>query len=105
MLGDSLRLLRKMHSIPAKHLANKLGISATYLSEIENNKKKPTLDLLMKYAEYFKVKPSTILFFDESNSVNEPTVKTNLRNAFIRYAKALERCENRLLEEIDELDC
>lgn len=104
MLGDSLRLLRKMHSVPAKHLANKLGISATYLSEIENNKKKPTLDLLMKYAEYFKVKPSTILFFDESNSVNEPTVKTNLRNAFIRYAKALERCEDRLLEEIDELD-
>ena len=104
MLGDSLRLIRKMHSIPAKHLASKLGISATYLSEIENNKKKPTLDLIMKYAEYFRVKPSTILFFDESNSLNEPATKVNLRNAFIRYAKALERCENRLLEEIEELD-
>jgi len=93
-----------MHSIPAKQLASKLGISAPYLSEIENNKKKPTLDLLTKYAEYFKIKPSTILFFDESNSLNESTAKINLRNAFIRYAKALERCEDRLLEEIDGLD-
>ena len=104
MLGDSLKLIRKMHSIPAKQLASKLGISATYLSEIENNKKKPTLDLLTKYAEYFKVRLSTILFFDESNCIDEQPAKTNLRNAFIRYAKALERCENRLLEDLDELN-
>lgn len=99
MLGDSLQLIRKMHSISAKQLARELGISATYLSEIENNKKKPTLSLINKYADYFKVRPSTILFFDES--IDSP-VKTSLKNAFIRYAKALERCENRLLDEIDE---
>jgi len=104
MLGDSLKLIRKMHSIPAKQLASKLGISATYLSEIENNKKKPTLDILLKYAECFKVKLSTILFFDEANGLDEPPAKTSLRNAFIRYAKALERCENRLLDELDELN-
>lgn len=103
MLGDSLRLIRVMHSIPAKQLASKLEISATYLSEIENNKKRPTLELINKYASCFKVKPSTILFFDESNSLNGSTAKTNLCNAFIRYAKALERCENRLLDELDEI--
>ncbi len=104
MLGDSLKLIRKMHSIPAKQLAGKLGISATYLSEIENNRKKPTLDILLKYAECFQVKLSTILFFDEANSLDKPPAKTSLRNAFIRYAKALERCENRLLDELDELN-
>lgn len=100
MLGDSLRLIRKMHSIPAKQLASKLGISATYLSEIENGKKRPTLELITKYAEIFKVKPSTILFFDES--LDDSAARNNLRNAFIRYGKALERCENRLLEEVEE---
>lgn len=104
MLGDSLRLVRKMHGISAKQLASDLGISATYLSEIENNKKKPTLEFVFKFAEYFKIRPSTLLFFDESNSSDEPAVKTNLRNAFIRYAKALERCENRLLEDLERLE-
>jgi len=98
-LGTSLRLIRKMHGKSAKELAQKLGISATYLSEIENDKKNVSLDLVQKYAEYFKVRPSTILFFDEENMLTESPRRTSIRNAFIKYAKALERCENRLLEE------
>ena len=39
MLGSSLRLIRKLYGETAKELANQLGISATYLSEIENGKK------------------------------------------------------------------
>lgn len=103
MLGNSLRLIRKMHGISAKKLSNELGISAPYLSEIENERKRPTLELIMKYAEYFKIKPSTILFFDEKNSAKDTNAKISLRNAFVRYAEALERCEERLLSELDEL--
>ena len=49
MLGSSLRLIRKLYGETAKELANQLGISATYLSEIENGKKKVSLDLIQKY--------------------------------------------------------
>lgn len=100
MLGDSLRLIRRMHSISGKDLAAKLGISATYLSEIENNKKKPTLELLNKYATVFKVRLSTLLFFDES--ITDTQGQISLRNSFIKFAKALERCENRFMEEVEE---
>ncbi|MCE5248929.1 helix-turn-helix domain-containing protein [bacterium] len=65
MINEALRLLRVFHDLKANELAKKLSISQSYLSEIENNKKTPSLELIKKYSEVFKVKPSTILFFSE----------------------------------------
>ena len=98
MLGSSLRLIRKLYGETAKELANQLGITATYLSEIENGKKKVSLDLIQKYAIHYNIKCSTILFFDEQEGPSDK-VSNNLRNAFLKFGNALERCENRLLED------
>ncbi|NRX73843.1 transcriptional regulator with XRE-family HTH domain [Clostridium beijerinckii] len=40
MINESLRLLRVFHDLKAIDLAKKLSISQSYLSEIENGKKK-----------------------------------------------------------------
>lgn len=98
MLGSSLRLIRKLYGETAKELSNHLGISATYLSELENGKKNVSLDLIKKYADHYNIKCSTILFFDEQEGPSDK-VSNNLRSAFLRFGNALERCENRLLED------
>lgn len=63
MINESLRLLRVFHDLKAIDLAKKLSISQSYLSEIENGKKKPSLELIEKYSEVFRIKPSTIFIF------------------------------------------
>jgi transcriptional regulator with XRE-family HTH domain len=66
MLNRALKLLRTYHQLTQVDLAKRLGISNSYLSEIESGNKAPTIDLLDKYAEIFKMPTSSILLFSES---------------------------------------
>ncbi|MEK6292464.1 MAG: helix-turn-helix transcriptional regulator [Paraburkholderia tropica] len=66
MLSRALKVMRQFHNQSQTAMANSLGISSSYLSEIENGKKEPTLDLLNKYALNFNVPLSSILAFSET---------------------------------------
>ncbi len=66
MIGAALRCIRKFHDLNQNAAAEKLGISKSYLSEIESGSKEPTLQLVQKYAEAFKIPASSILFFAEN---------------------------------------
>lgn len=66
MLNRALRLLRTYHQLTQVELAKRLGISNSYLSEIESGEKPPQLELLKKYSEIFKMPTSSILLFSES---------------------------------------
>ena len=46
-IGSSIRRLRRQRSINQGNLAKNLGISASYLNLIENNKRNVTGDLLV----------------------------------------------------------
>lgn len=65
MMHRALRLLRTYHHLKQMDLAVRLGISGSYLSEIEAGDKAPSLELLEKYAEIFKMPVSSILLFSE----------------------------------------
>lgn len=75
MLNQALRLIRTYHDLSQTELCKKLGISNSYLSEIESGKKQPTIDILTKYSEYFEIPLSSILFFSESIDAPKPTTK------------------------------
>jgi transcriptional regulator with XRE-family HTH domain len=66
MLGDTLRRLRNIYGYKAVDLSKKLDISNSYLSEIENNKKTPSIDLLQKYADIFGIKLSSLIAIMEA---------------------------------------
>lgn len=66
MLGEALRLIRVYHDLKQKQVAGRLGISTSYLSEVENGHKAPTLDLIRRYSEEFDLPVSSIMFFAES---------------------------------------
>lgn len=65
MLSEALRLIRVYSDFNQTEMAGALGISKSYLSEIEAGKKIATLALLEKYAEVLDVPVSSLLFFSE----------------------------------------
>lgn len=70
-LTEALRLIRVFHDISQTDLADKLGVSKSFLSEIESGKKRPSLDLLAQYAAEFDVPLSSLMFFAESVAAND----------------------------------
>ena len=76
MLNEALRLVRIFHRLNQSQLAKQMGISRSYLSELESGKKIPTLNILSQYSEIFGLPTSSILLFSENlenNSVAEKT--------------------------------
>jgi transcriptional regulator with XRE-family HTH domain len=79
MLGKALRLIRVFYDLSQKDLAEKLGISKSYISEIESGKKTPTIDLLNKYSNFFDIPTSSIMFFAENLDLNRDEKTEKLR--------------------------
>lgn len=65
MLGNTLKRLRGIYGYSAKEMSELLGISSSYLSEIENGKKKVSMDLLECYSELLGLRASTLVRFSE----------------------------------------
>lgn len=66
MINIALKRTRQFHRLKQAELAEKLGISKSFLSEIEGGTKNPTIELLQKYAEVFEIPASSFLLFSES---------------------------------------
>jgi len=65
MLAKALRLIRVFHDLKQVELAEKIGVSKSYISEIESDKKKPSIQIIEKYSIIFKIPVSSIMFFSE----------------------------------------
>lgn len=91
MLGEALRLIRIFHDCKTSVLAKEIGISLSYLSEIENGKKTPSMDILKKYADYFDTTISAIMFFSENIEADKKKpIKTAIRNKLIKFLQIIE---------------
>ncbi|MEE4692110.1 helix-turn-helix transcriptional regulator [Pseudomonas alliivorans] len=78
MLSTALSLIRKYNTLTQSQLAAELGLSNSYLSEIEAGKKQPSIEILMKYSEYFEIPLSSIIFFSEHIDDKKVTEKVRL---------------------------
>ena len=65
MINELLKIIRAIYGMNQAEASEALGISKSYLSEIESGKKKVTLNILDKYHEAYGISPSAILFFSE----------------------------------------
>lgn len=94
MIGRALKLLRTYHDLTQAELASQLGISNSHISEVESDKKKPTIEMLEKYSRNFDLPLSSILFFSEKLNDNEVVDKVRFGLAK-KIVSILEWNENR----------
>ncbi len=71
MLSEALRLLRVFHDMKQGELAERLELSKSYISEIENGNRTPSLEVIEKYADFFSVPVSSIMFFSEQLEIKD----------------------------------
>lgn len=92
MLNESLRLMRVLHDLSAKELAERLEISVAKLSKIENGIVDPQYSLLEKYAQVFNTTPTSLLLFAESldEEKKRGKFKVSIRNTMFKLLQALE---------------
>lgn len=81
MINQALKLIRTFYDVSQSDLSARLGISNSYLSEIESGKKQPTMDILSKYSEQFEIPLSSILFFSENLDSQKPSDKLRMQVA------------------------
>lgn len=79
-IGATLKRLRLLYGDSAKNFAKELNISASYLSEIENGKKDPSLGLLNKYSQFLGIKLSSIMMMveDDNHTENKKNMSTKI---------------------------
>lgn len=77
MLNEALRLIRVFHNLKQTETAEKLGVSQSFLSEIERGTKVPSLDLIQKYSEVFEIPASSILYFSENIDDSSAAIARN----------------------------
>lgn len=58
-----IRDIRREKRISQTKLARMAGISQSYLSELESNKKSPTLRELCKIADALKMQPGELVYY------------------------------------------
>lgn len=81
MISRALKTIRKFHNIKQKDFAEKIGIVPSYISEIENGKKEPSLEIISKYSEEFGIPVSSILLFSERLNENKKLDKLRIKSA------------------------
>lgn len=57
-MGERLRKAREWRGLTGEQLAQRVGISPSYVSELEHNRNNPSLDLLHRLAEVLDVLPA-----------------------------------------------
>ena len=92
MLSEALRLIRVFHDLKQQELANRLGLSKSYVSELESGKKVPSMEVIEKYSEEFRIPASSILFFSESleNPSKAKRAKTAIAGKVLQFLQLVE---------------
>ena len=93
MIGESLRLLRVFYGLKSAEVAEKLGLSQGYVSDIENCRRQPSLETLEKYAKLFDVKLSTLILFSEEIDGDSEAKKAKqyVAKAGMKFLKILDK--------------
>lgn len=101
MIGDVLKRIRLIYGYKTSEMSSLLGISNSYLSEIENNKKQPSLDLLRCYAKIYGIKLSSLILLAESfeEATNHNKAQEFVKKTMLRLIDLMSKGE----EKLDEL--
>lgn len=78
-VSRALKLLRVYNEMSISETAKKIGVSVGWLSEIEREVKKPTLELINIYASKFNVTTGQIFSFSDALGNKKLTTVSKLK--------------------------
>ncbi len=78
MIGDKIKELRNLNNITQQELANKLGISFQALSNYENNRRTPNVELIKKICVSLNCTTDELLEMDTASD----RAKVQINNSF-----------------------
>lgn len=79
MINQALKTLRIYYELKQKEIAQKLGVSPSHVSEMENGKVYPSIQILEKYSIFFKI-PISNIFLIAEGKINISAVTQNIIN-------------------------
>lgn len=82
MLGEAFKIIRVFNNLTQQELATALGISDSYLSQIESGKRTPTVQTIRDFSAHFRIPVSTLMFFSEQLGSGEGEDDKESRLAF-----------------------
>jgi transcriptional regulator with XRE-family HTH domain len=65
MIGNVLKYIRICNDFSTKEISLMIGTSISYVSDVENNRKKLSLDMINRFSNCFNIETSKILYLDE----------------------------------------
>jgi transcriptional regulator with XRE-family HTH domain len=74
-LGDKIRTLRKKVGMTQKELADRVGLTPSFISQLEKNLISPSLDSLLKLSEKLNTQPVYFLTEDESSPLQKMVIR------------------------------
>ncbi len=114
LLGEQLKELRNQANLTVAQMADALGVVKGHISMIESGKRRPKLDILLRYADYFdKDILDLILLADLKKEVEDSlsaSQKAQLREAIedarkphqTKFAELKQRVEERLSADLKD---
>ncbi|WP_123053110.1 helix-turn-helix transcriptional regulator [Clostridium sp. JN-1] len=85
-IGKRLIKIRKLNDISANKLAISIGVDPSTINKIEKGTAKPSIDLLIKVCNHFKITLSE--FFNDDNN-SEPVILNQQLKELLNSAKDL----------------
>lgn len=82
--GEKIRYLRTKNNITSKELSKILDISESSISLYENGKRTPSIELIIKIADFFKVSTDFLL------GVSDNPIKVSQHDSEIDFSEVLE---------------
>lgn len=76
-LGERIRRIRKTNQLSQKQFANIIGVSQGTLSELEKNKYKPSIDIIIGIQHNFKVELEWLVNGNDMQNCNTYCINLN----------------------------
>jgi len=92
-IGQSVKQVRKKKGISQKDLCKSIGITQSYLSQVENDKKTPSIDVLETISNHFDMPLSIMLWF----SLKEEDIEEHKREIYRSLKPVLDEMVNSLI--------
>lgn len=101
-VGENIKYWRKKAGLTQVELARKATISRSYLGDVENNRYKPSLDMLERIAKALNSSSAILLNGENSVIFDTETDKQNLINKIVTNLKILADDEGYFFDEIQK---